>query len=349
MSLRRLEGALCAPHDVPGEVVKVCEADPADDNNGNMLCALATPRRTSFTDAAHAVYLYDDVVALLKRSGAPMGGFPYLVNDAAEADAGELFDELRSMFKVYRLGVPDDAHMSVLLVAILYLRRARRIPDLYKYAGSMRWVAKGVLVGALILANTVCTRFSTLQTQLTARQWVNETPLRDSAWTSTISDPDTTVAAVKRDFLKLIDYRCYVDPEEFAALCRDALPDLGYPLDEEEHGLGDHQEVSPETTKCAKGHDDDSPDMFTVSLLPATDYPGTPTLVSPSFGPFSPESDGPRTPDSARFSPDIDVASVTHLTSPTFADGTLSQTSPGHDTNFNMSQTPRSPPRPRST
>jgi hypothetical protein len=248
------------------------------------------------------------------------------------------------MFKVYRLGVPDDAHMSVLLVAILYLRRARCIPDLYKYTGSMRWVAKGVLVGALILGNTVCTRFSTLRTQLTARQWVNETPLRDSAWTSTISDPDTTVAAVKRDFLKLIDYRCYVDPEEFAALCRDSLPDLGYPLDEEEHGLGDLQEVAPETTKYAK----DAADMFTVSLLLATGYPETPTLVSPSFGPFSPESDGPRTPDLARFSPDIDVASVSHLPSPTFADGTLSQTSPGHDTNFNMSQTPRSPLRPRS-
>jgi hypothetical protein len=45
MSLRRLEGPLCAPHDVPGEVVKVCEADPVDDYNGNMLCAWATPRR----------------------------------------------------------------------------------------------------------------------------------------------------------------------------------------------------------------------------------------------------------------------------------------------------------------
>jgi hypothetical protein len=101
------------------------------------------------------VDLAEEVTALLKRSGAPAHGFPYRTGDAAEHEHWAFFKRVLALVRRFCRCTPKDVHMSTILVAILYLRRARSITAIDACPVSMADLADMVLLGVLTLAYMV--------------------------------------------------------------------------------------------------------------------------------------------------------------------------------------------------
>jgi hypothetical protein len=111
-------------------------------------CACSHPSTT--------VKLHDAIVDLFRRSGAPTSGFPYHRNERAKQDHQELYDFIDVVVCQICRCFRQEAHMSTVLAAILYVRRSKPLQGLGKESrANINRLADLVLLSSLMLADTV--------------------------------------------------------------------------------------------------------------------------------------------------------------------------------------------------
>jgi hypothetical protein len=119
------------------------------------VCALSC-HALAFPHLSTSVKLHDAIVDLFRRSGAPTSGFPYHRNDRAKRDHQELYDFIDVVIYQICRCFRQEAHMSTVLAATLYIRRSKPLQGLGKESrANINRLADLVLLSSLMLADTV--------------------------------------------------------------------------------------------------------------------------------------------------------------------------------------------------
>jgi hypothetical protein len=120
------------------------------------VCALSC-HAFACTHPSTTVKLHDAIVDLFRRSGAPTSGFPYHRNERAKRDHQELYDFIDVVVCQICRCFRQEAHMSTVLAAILYVRRLKPLQSLGKEScANINRLADLVLLSSLMLADMVC-------------------------------------------------------------------------------------------------------------------------------------------------------------------------------------------------